>query len=303
MGLWVYRTLRREKWVFTTQIAVAATLNLPRRAGYPTKRNRRNDMQQLLANERLGQIEPVGGPGTNYEAYFALRDRTANPVFRQIYDAFRFADLRDTNLRLLVQRLAGLGNHQLTAHCNQYSISVMALLRERDAIMSTLHTHEMPYTLAAWKLLGASEEDLDVPWTFAFEEVAEALGDIVWSIPLTPRQCLLRLEGILAEVTRWHRQRTESEAGGYFYDTWPLLAHFAKPPQQREREDITPLLPFFYQEAFRYCAITSESLLGHIEAVNADAILQTYGGLSLRPEQLRTAGLLPEPDSSQRPRR
>ena len=260
-------------------------------------------MQQLLANERLGQIEPVGGPGNNYEAYFALRDRTANPVFRQIYDAFRFADLRDTNLRLLVQRLAGLGNHQLTAHCNQYSISVMALLRERDAIMSTLHTHEMPYTLAGWKLMGASEEDLDVPWTFAFEEVAEALGDIVWSIPLTPRQCLLRLEGILAEVTRWHRQRTESEAGGYFYDTWPLLAHFAKPPQQREREDITPLLPFFYQEAFRYCAITSESLLGHIEAVNADAILQTYGGLSLRPEQLRTAGLLPEPDSSQRPRR
>ena len=260
-------------------------------------------MLQQLANERIGQIEAVGGQGTNYDAYFSLRDRTANPVFRQIYDAFRFADLRDNSLRILVQRLAGLGNQQLTAHANQYSISVMALLKERDAIMSTLDRHELPYTLAGWQQMGAPEEDLDIPWSFAFEEAAKALGDIVWSIPLTPRECLVRLEGILAEVTRWHHQRTESEAGGYFYDTWPLLSHFAKPPQDREREDITSLLPFFYQEAFRYCAITSESLLGHIEAVNADGILQTYGGLSLRPEQLRTAGLLPEPDPQQKQRR
>ena len=139
-----------------------------------------------LPHERIGQIEPVGGQGTNYDAYFALRERTANPVFRQIYDAFRFADLRDPELRRLVQRLGHLGNQELTAHCNQYSISVIGLLRERDAIISTLDTHELPRTWAGWQEMGAPDEDLDTPWDFSFDEAAKKVGDIMWSIPLTP---------------------------------------------------------------------------------------------------------------------
>ena len=131
----------------------------------------------------------------------------------------------------------------------------------------------------------------------------QTISALTYPCQLTPRECLNRLRAIVEEVTRWHHQRAESEAEGYFYDTWPLLTHFAKRPEEREREDVTPLLPFFYQEAFLYCAITPESLLGHIEAVNADGILQTYGGLSLRPEQLRTAGLLPESPAQQTQRR
>ena len=139
-----------------------------------------------LPHEKIGQIEPVGGPGTNYDAYFALRERTANPVYRQIYDAFRFADLNDADLRRLVQRLAHLGNQELTAHCNQYSISVIALLRERDAIVSTLDGHELPTTWARWQELGAPDETLDTPWAFSFDEAANKLGDICGPFPSRP---------------------------------------------------------------------------------------------------------------------
>ena len=250
--------------------------------------------------ERIGQPELVGGPGSSYDGYFELKERTANPVYRQIYDAFRFADLSDERRRILVQRLAALGDQILTAPCNQYTISVMGLLKEREAIMATLDTQTLPATLAEWKQLEKPDSDLDITWSFSFDEAAKQIGDIMWSVPLAPRECYARLEDIVRDVKKWHRQRAESEAGGYFFDTWPLISHFALPPERRELEDYTRLLPFFYQEAFRYCATSSESLLGHIQAVNADGILQQFGGLSLRPEQLRSAGLLPELEPKRR---
>ena len=252
---------------------------------------------QNFNKERINQPEMAGGPGSSYEPYFDLKDRIAHPVYRQIYDAFRYADLTDPKRRNLVERLADMGDQDLTAHCNQYTLSVISLLRERSAILSTLDKHEMPPGIEDWK---RPPEDLDIPWTFDFDEAASQMGDIIWSVPLTPRQCYERLDDILQEVNRWHQQRAEAETGGYFYDTWPLLQHFARKPEEREHEDITGLLPFFYREAYRYCATTAESMMGHIQAVNANAILQYFGGLSLRPEQLRQAGLLPEPGAQPR---
>ena len=80
----------------------------------------------------------------DWQDYTQFRQKVFEPVFREIHDRFKYANLEDPDRQQLVAMLADLGDMQLGAACNQFTKRVQSLHEERDAIMEVLATVGMP---------------------------------------------------------------------------------------------------------------------------------------------------------------
>ena len=80
----------------------------------------------------------------DWQDYTLFRQKVFEPVFREIHDRFKYANLEDPDRQQLVAMLADLGDMQLGAAANQFTQRVQALHSERDAIMEVLSRVGMP---------------------------------------------------------------------------------------------------------------------------------------------------------------
>ena len=76
--------------------------------------------------------------------YTEFKEKVYEPVNREIWDRFKYADLSDPMLRQLVGIVCSLGNIQLTCSANQYTIKVERLHMERDVIVEVLAEAGLP---------------------------------------------------------------------------------------------------------------------------------------------------------------
>ena len=268
--------------------------------------------------------QPGGGP-SQWRDYTEFQATVYEPQFREINDRFRYSNLSDPDQRQLVSMLASLGHVQLRDPCNQYTLQVRALHREREAILTMLENHEMPLVRpevdedgnllteipnpqyqptaplddedqeeevadAEPEFLEELPMDLAAEFMMSRDEMAEDSPG-VWYVPLTPGGCYDRLGEISVTLTTMEKERVKDERDGVFYDSGPLLDELALPPSERSQGDVTWMYPFFYNECFRVCAITPQDLHGHIQAVNADTVQPEHGGMYFNPKSLMPSNL------------
>lgn len=336
-------------------------------------------------------LEAGGGPGANgqggdWGVYTAFQQKIYEPVFREINDRFKYANLDDPDRQQLVSMLADLGDMQLQAPCNQYSTIVRALHDERDTIMMVLENAGMPVQRPAFdedgllldlvpnpnftpipytdddldgeeeappagqrparqliyegaevtvevvnaetEAEGDEEEeeeqvadrpdpeegytytdddilvdpqgepeflnelrmDMDDPFVLDRLEIFEQGYKAIWYVPNTPDECYERMDAIQSELRIKAEDRNKAMREGYFYDSGPLLDQLTMAPEDRDQGDLSYLYPFFYRKCFAVAAITPEDLHAHLQAINADTVLERHGGTFLNPRAMTPWG-------------
>ena len=338
-----------------------------------TQRNNRGRQQpQPSRPNGPSMLSPGDGPNSGQDGdwgiYTNFQQRIYEPAYREINDRFKYANLEDEDRKQLVAMLADLGDMQLHAPCNQFTLRSKALHEERDAIVAVLEDVAMPvqrpefdangnlvqlvpnpdyidpkevesmpddddeepedaeasveadggdedaddlededpdepqYTEAAngqLVLLDVDgnpefldflpmgvDEAIDIDRTMLAEEGTKA----VWYVPNTPGQCYDRMDSIDGELKTLNENRAKALRGGYFYDSGELLEELMMSPDERRQGDVSHLYPEFYRKCFREAAITAEDLHGHLQAVNADQVLERHGGNFMNPKGMSQWG-------------
>ena len=130
----------------------------------------------------LGEGGGKDGAG-DWEDYTRHRQKVFEPVFREIHDRFKYANLDDPDRQQLVAMLADLGDMQLGAACNQFSKRVQALHGERDAIMEVLSRVGMPVARPTFDAQGRLRERVRNPFYAPVEVANEDMEGVVSEDP------------------------------------------------------------------------------------------------------------------------